>query len=56
MLPAQTQRLHSTQLSAEEREKLREKVIKNVRAVLLPEKHGMLLDKLNRKYPYKNTI
>ena len=36
-------------LSSEEREKLKEKVINQVRAVLLPEKHGMLLDNLNSK-------
>ena len=37
-------------LPPEEREKLKEKVINQVRAVLLPEKHGMLLDNLNSKY------
>ena len=36
-------------LPPEEREKLKEKVINQVRAVLLPEKHGMLLDNLNSK-------
>ena len=40
---------HPPQLIQEERDKLREKVIGQVRAVLLPEKHGMLLDSLNRK-------
>jgi len=39
-------------LPPEEREKLKEKVINQVRAVLLPEKHGMLLDNLNSKYFY----
>ena len=44
------QRPQHIPLSSEEREKLKEKVINQVRAVLLPEKHGMLLDNLNSKY------
>ena len=36
-------------LTEEEQAQLKQKVINIVRGVLMPEKHGMPLDKLNRK-------
>ena len=48
-MATQNQRHQAAPLTPEEQEKFKEKVINQVRSVLLPEKHGMLLDKLNRK-------
>ena len=41
-------------LSPDEKTRLRAKVIGHVRAVIMPAKQGMPLEKLNRKYNIEN--
>ena len=52
-MAAQQQRPYIPQtmemLSPEEQAKLKKQVISRLRAVLMPEKQGLLLEKLNRK-------